>query len=422
MTFKLLAKVIFKLIRKMLLLFLLLTLLLSNANAAESKFSIIKVYPEDLYPSEITTVQITLKNIGNCSAYHVTAELLVEELENTPLKFIGNAKKSIGRPNVYTVDVGEEVVIQYEFYVEKDAEPTVYYIPLKVMWSDKFWKEELEKSELLYFGVRVVKPKRAEVDILNITTYPAKLKPGEKGLIEVKLKNIGNETIQSLNMRLLVNYPITPLESDLEEFITQIEPGEIVVVNFSIAVDDSATDFTFYEIPLILEYEDKFGSYRKNTTIGVEIRGEPKILIQEIIVEPSELTLGSEGMFMITLINIGTESANDVKIKISGGEELLTGEYQFIGEIAPGDSQTTTFGVNVDSKAKIGEYGLTINISYKDRYGNSYSDSKIYVLQVYPTRSLIPMEYVYVFIVIAVLFIVGYVIVGGIKIGKKKET
>lgn len=411
----------FKAMKKIMFLAFLILLLPISGSAETNKFSITQVFPEELSPSDVSTVQISLKNIGNRSAYHVVAELLVEELEDKqiPIKVKGNAKKSLGKPETYAVSKGEEITVQYEFWVEKDAEPTVYHIPLRIMWRDDFGGEELEKSEILYFGVRVSEAKRAEVDILNITTFPAKLRPGEEGLIEIELKNIGDATVQSLNVRLLTEYPIIPLSSDLEEYITQMEPSERVTVSFNIAVDGSAEDYTFCNIPLILEYEDKFGSYVKNTTLGVEIKGEPRVLIQEIIVEPSKLTTNTEGLFMITLINVGTESANDVKIKMSGGEDLLTEEYKFIGEITPGDSQTATFGVSVSKDAKIGEHGLTIGISYEDRRGESYSESRIYVLTIFPAEPLISIEYIYAFIVILCLLIIGYVIIAGLKKGKE---
>ncbi len=127
-----------------------------------------------------------------------------------------------------------------------------------------------------------------------------------------------------------------------------------------------------------MRYADEFGSHLKNTTIGIAVKGEPRIFIQELLLEPDKLTIDTEGLFMITLINTGTESAEDVKISISGADDILTEGHQFIGEIAPGESQTTTFGVSVDEEAKIGKHGLKISISYEDKFGTGYSNSKIY--------------------------------------------
>jgi len=143
------------------------------------------------------------------------------------------------------------------------------------------------------------------------------------------------------------------------------------------------------------------------------VKGEPRIFIQETVLEPSKLTTATDGLFMIRLINTGTESAEDTKIRISGADDILSEEHQFIGEIAPDKSQTAIFGVAVDEEAKIGKHGIMMNISYKDKYGTSYANSKVYEISIYAAEPLIPSVYIYIyaFIVIVVLSIIAYVFI-----------
>lgn len=399
---------------------------INTAESETNKFCIIKIYPENLQPSELSTVSITLKNIGTRSAYHVATEVLVDDKimvefigtemfveDISPVKVVGRAKKSIGYSPHYSIGMDREVTVQYDFYIDKDAKATVYLIPLRVIWSDKF-EPEGEKdfnNETLYFGIRVSgQSKEAEIDVFNVTTVPAEIEPGTKAALEITFKNIGYSTISLLNAKLLAEHPFTPLDSDLDEYINELKPDETATARFNIAVDSTASS-SYYEMPLILKYEDEFGSHVKNTTIGIAVKGEPRIFIQEIILEPSKLTTDTEGLFMIRLINTGTESAEDVKIRISGADNILTEEHQFIGEIAPGESQTATFGVSVDEEAKIGKYGLKISISYEDKYGTSYSNSKIYEISIFSSESFIPMEYIYALIAIVVLSVIGYVFI-----------
>ena len=400
-----------------------LFLSLPSINAVESeknKFCITNIYPENLHPSEVSTVSLTIKNIGTRSAYNVATEILVDD--KSPVKVIGKAKKSVGY-TIHSIGVDKEVTVQYDFYIDKDAKATVYHIPMQVIWGDKPEEEgEIVKInnetfyiginvETLYFGIRVSgQSKEAEIDVLNVTTVPAEINPGTKASLEIKFKNIGYSTISLLNARLLAKYPFTPIDSDLNEYINELKPGETVTTHFNFAVDSTAPS-SYYEIPLILRYGDEFGSHVKNTTIGITVKGEPRIFIQEIIFEPSKLTIGTEGLFMIRLINTGTESAEDVKIRISGAKDILTEEHQFIGEIAPGKSQTATFGVAVDEEAEIGKHGLKISSFYEDKFGKSYNNSKIYEISIFSTEPFIPMEYLYALIVIVVLSIIVYVII-----------
>ena len=68
---------------------------------------------------------------------------------------------------------------------------------------------------------------------------------------KIKFKNIGYSTISLLNARLLAKYPFTPLDSDLNEYINELKPGETVTTHFNFAVDSTAPS-SYYEIPLII--------------------------------------------------------------------------------------------------------------------------------------------------------------------------
>ncbi len=386
---------------------------INSVESEENKFILTDLTPENLQPSEITTVSITLKNIGTRAAYHVATEVLVDD--RSPLRVLGRAKKSIETTSLNSLGCNRKVTVQYDFYIDSNAKAAVYLIPLRVIWSDKPEPEKSIidefKSEELYFGIKVSgQAKEAKVDILNVTTVPAVIEPGMKATLEIKLKNIGELAISSLNVRLLAEDPFTPIGSNLEVYVNELNPDETVTARFNIAVGIS-TPSSYYKIPLILEYADEFGYHEKNTSIGIEVKGEPMIFIQETILEPSKLTTATDGLFMIRLINTGTESAEDTKIRISGADDILTEEHQFIGEIAPDKFQTAIFGVAVAEEAKIGKHGIMMNISYKDKYGTSYGNSKIYELSIFAAKPLIPSVYIYAFIVIVVLSIIAYVFI-----------
>ncbi len=73
-----------------LVIIILLALSLPSINAAErenNKFIITNIYPENLHPSDISTVSITIKNIGSHSAYHVATEILVDDKSPVKISF-----------------------------------------------------------------------------------------------------------------------------------------------------------------------------------------------------------------------------------------------------------------------------------------------------------------------------------------------
>ena len=374
--------------------------------AEESKFYITNISPKEFRPSEMAHIDITIKNIGTKPAYYVATDIVTVTSGRSIMKVIGESKKDIG---IVTGD--DEETVKYEIRIDKDAEKGVYYIPLKVTWKDEYDEESQTKSEELYLGVSVVEyAKEAKIDITNATTIPEYIQPGGTGILNIEMKNVGSIEVSSLKLKLLPDPPFTPAGSDLEEYFSKLRPGETIVAKFNIGVDVSA-ESKLYDLDLVLEYEDENKKDNlKNSTIGLMVRGTPKIYIQEIVVEPGKLTQGTEGLLMVRVINSGTDDAVDVKIRISE-KDILTESHYFIGEISPGQSETATFGINVDKEAEAGDYGLGIDISFKDKYSESFSTFKIYEVSIAKDEPLIATEYVIAIVGVAILALIGYVFV-----------
>ncbi|MCW3136577.1 MAG: hypothetical protein N2V77_06550 [Canidatus Methanoxibalbensis ujae] len=388
---------------------------LSSPEIEKGKFCILRVSPTELHPSEKTTVRITLKNMGNRSAYRVSAEVLAEKLKGAPVKVVGNARKSVGNYPYYAVGTDREVTVEFDFFVERNATPTVYEIPLCVYWTNDFESETAERSDILYFGLRVSGvAAQSEIDILNVSTDPEVLVPGGTGRITVEMQNVGKARIRTLNAVLRTERtPFTPLNGDLEVHFREIAPGERFIAEFHIAVEHHASevaDRIYYELPLVMEYSDDFASLSKNTSIGVEVRGLPNVLIQEITVEPSQLTAGTEGLFMLTLVNTGILNAENVKVRIVGGDDILTESLKFVGEIAPHDTHTVAFGIRVADDVHFGRHAFNILISYEDEFGKKFSNMNVYEISVFPAKPLIPSEYIYAGIFIITLVFIIYLI------------
>ena len=364
-----------------------------------SKFCVSQVSPKELSPAEQRGVEISIRNLGTTEVYHVAVEVLAIE---SPIKILGATRKEIG-----TVAGGKEASVTYEVYVDKEADVGVYYIPLRVFWRDE-WGEEGELcSETIYFSLRVTGSlKRAEIEVLSVETVPEVVKPGDTFSLKIRLKNVGISDARALRANISVSSPFMPVGGDVEEYLGVLKSGEETLVTFNLSVAaDAHTSQHIFE--LTLRYEDE--TSRNNVErkeIGVFVRGEPSVYIQEITLEPSNLQQGSEGILMLKLTNVGTENAEDVRVEVSS-VGLLSESYYFIGEIPPDSSETAAFGVYVDDDAKVGMYALKINVHYNDRFGKEYSYTRIYEVRVLEKAPLIPLSYVVAFSVIAIALLAG---------------
>ena len=173
--------------------------------------------------------------------------------------------------------------------------------------------------------------------------------------------------------------------------IGELQPGANMTLSASIAVSYEARTGT-YDIPYMLTYSDESRySYNNTGTFGVMISGTPDVQIQSATVDPVKLSPITDGTLSISFINIGTENAHDISVRIYNDGGLLTSTVSYIGSLPRGAVNTIGFGIHVDPDAAIGTRLVNITVTYKDPSGNDYVTSKIYDLKVYALEPLIPL-------------------------------
>lgn len=377
------------------------------------QFVITEVSPSEFYPSEVKTINITLQNIQEYPVYNLTFKIDPKEAE--PIKFIDELMKHY-KGGLYP---DEKYTLQYKIYIKDTLEKGVYYVPLVVMWSTLQYGVVTLVQEDLYVGIEVVEnPKDFKIDITDIIA-PTNIKAGDTFIVKINIKNVGKKKVGSIIAKLELPPRFASIGSDTEEYVESLEPNSSAETVFNLQVDKQAIS-QLYNLDFTLEYKDENNRVQeKNSSFGIMVDENPPVDIQDIILEPTKLTPGTDGLLMIQVINAGTNKIKNVKISIYGGENLLLQSHNFIGEISPGNSETTSFGVYVNpdkikipEKIKIKRYGLNIQISYEDIIGNSYTKSKIYTLSVIKESSLIPISGTGIRILVGafIFIIISYVI------------
>ncbi len=346
-------------------------------------------------PNEVFEIFVAVKNVGTGKARNVEMTLNPDVGLLAPVDidaFLG----SIGP--------GEQVEATFRCKATK-IPPWTYTILSTITYEDN-------ASVVIFrpISIDIYKKEPSEIDITEVTTVPEKVKPGDDFILSVHLKTVGDSVANSVKASLFTKPPIVPIKSDSEIFVGSLGPDhDTYVVNFSLHVDRKA-ESRQYEFNTMLEYDDENQiTHQKNSPFGIVVRGEPNVYIQEITLDPSKLNPKTEGLLIIRFVNVGTERAEDVKVRILGGEKILTQNYNFIGEVRRDETQTASFGVYVDpAKAKEGKYGLNIDVSYKDKFGNSYTNSMIYETSIYSKPFPIPTKYLLTLLGLIVLSFIGY--------------
>ncbi len=352
-------------------------------SAQFSQFMITNVEPVEFFPGDARSLNITIKNIRQNSAFDVTFSMNPQNADI--LKTTGGLTRSFEGefyPN-------QTYTIQYNIYVRNDVISGVYYIPINIKWysveSGRVYRQD--DINLSTIGIRIIdNPEAPKLDVFEIHT-PDRILPGDTFPLTLKIMNRGEKATSSLILALSLSPPLSSIGSDTEEYLSSLDPNSTADINFNISIDKNAVS-KLYPINYSLQYyDDKNRLKTSNNYFGINISEVSKVYVQDISLQPPAIEPGDDGILLLQIANAGTSPIKNVRIVISGARDLLAQTNNYIGEIAPGGVGSSTFGVFIDPTLKKGTYGMTIQVSYDDTYGHRQS-----LLYVYPIKVvLIPI-------------------------------
>jgi hypothetical protein len=379
---------------------------------------ITNVSPIDFYPSDIKIINITIKNVFGYSGFDVST--VIDPNKAEPIKFTNELQKYIGNE----IGPSQTVTVQYEIYLKDTIQKGTYYIPLTMLWSTS--KDgTVKRQEDLFIGIKVAEnPEVIKIDSVSITTIPEKIKPGDTFKLKVAIKNIGNSKLNQIRAFMDVMLPFSSFGSSTEQYIPILEPNQSTEVIFNLMVDKQ-TPSRLYNFNFTLEYKDYTNRLQtQKSSFGINIEELSEVYIQDVILDPTKLNPGSEGLLMIQVANAGSNEIKNVRVTMFGGEKILTQTQNFIGIIRPGASGSTSFGVSVDPKLDIGKYGLNIQINFDDANGQHHTKSNLYIVKIDEKDSIIPISSdtlsAIFFAFLFTLMSYGIFLVVGFQLDKKK--
>lgn len=346
------------------------------------QFVITDVSPVDFYPAEIQTINITMQNIYNYSAYGVST--VIDQNESQPIKITHELQNYVGSE----IHGNQNFTTQYELYIPDTVPKGTYYIPIGVLWTTVPDGIVLSQ-ENLYIGIKVIEnPDIIKIETENITTIPEHITPGNPFKMKVTLKNTGNSVLNQIRAFLDVQLPFSSIGANTEQYISELEPNQSADVFYNLLVDKE-TPSRVYNFNFTLQYKDYANRQQlQEGSFGVNVEDAPDVYIQDVTLDPTTLNPSTEGLLDVKVANAGTNDVKNVRVTIFGGENILTQSQNFIGVIHPGGastSATTSFGILVDpnmQKKDYGEYGLNIQINYDDASDQHHSISSLYILKV----------------------------------------
>jgi len=224
--------------------------------------------------------------------------------------------------------------------------------------------------------------KYGTLNIMNVTTEPSIMEPGQKAILHITLKNAADYLMNEINLKLnFSGVDIAPYGETAEKKISSISAGSIEKVSFGI-ITLPKIEGGIYKIPMSIDYKDvTTKSYSISNYVSVEVGSKPEI---DASIESTTI-YGSKtiGEITIKLVNRGLTDVKLLNIKLGKSNSdfnILSSESVYVGNLDSDDYETAEFKIKLLTNKK--EINLPLALEFRDSSNNLYFLEKTVMLKI----------------------------------------
>jgi hypothetical protein len=345
--------------------------------------------PQLVEPGNDVTVKVRIINEGVQTIDDFAVKLDVNypfHLKSESNNF--NQKRTLG--------VGSSIDNTYYLIVDPDAKSGIYQLEFDIHVDDVILKPS---NNNVYIKV-VGKP-----DLILKTNINSTLSPGDTFPLQIEVQNVGTGIAKNIKI-IPRSDEILMLGSNLE-VIKNVQPGDNSSIERNFIVKDSL-DPDAYKFPIDLEYLDEQGNnYLDSYYVGINVLNKAEIGIQNIKIEPSQITPLDEIHIEGMVENTGEGDAKNVIVELISEDES---HKSFIGQLKSDDDAPFYFDMSPESA---GSKKFNISITYNDDFGPHEIDNTIEIEVNRPKTNIALVLGLFALIAAFIVYYFGYM--------KKKE-
>ncbi len=291
-----------------LLMFTTLFVLINSASATQISFHVSIVGDGILHPGDEVPITLIIQNdarydgpfnenISEMLPMLTMAKNLrvkldsvygVMEVRNVDEQVLGDLPSGVPARAVFVVKIPDS------------AKEREYSIPLKLKYTRVEYDPinqkliYIDERDTEYFKISI-KKKDYDFSILSVSSN---LIAGKEGMVEVKIKNIGLNTIEDAMVLLNCTPPIRPNPKAMSAFLGDLKSGEERTIRFKVYVMDGALNQT----------------YPANLMLNFKMRGRPLILFK-----PFGLEVKAEDHFSLKNVESFVSAPKTVRVSQMSG-------------------------------------------------------------------------------------------------------
>lgn len=220
----------------------------------------------------------------------------------------------------------------------------------------------------------------AFIIITLVNQEPDPVAPGEKLELRFRVENRGTAQANDVSLQLVPEFPFSADEREQTKEIGSLAGRQIgrdaVIARFLLTVDASAGSGVN---PIRLRYKTATQGWISIETFNITVgQRDLPIAIASVEATPEIIIPGNKSTISISLANMGTAEALNVRVRLNFTDSLPFFPYgstneRFIQRISPGKKAEAGFEVIASPSAKSAIYRIPMSLTYMDGSGNNYT-------------------------------------------------
>lgn len=366
-------------------------------------------------PGEEATVNLRVENTGLTTIKIVRSDIVARDDRPDTAKMAvvklksGDAPLSIKTDPQMIGDItgGSSATASFTIQLDEDAKAGTYTIPVSIEYTYLSSADQHGNDFIRYFystkviekDLRIVIKPDVRLAVTDIETEAVNV--GTEGYVTLTVHNTGKEDARSATLRIERSGASPLIPTDASSYIGDFPSGAVVTSTFKVSTSKNAEPGQ-YPLNVLVEYKDRNGQVKHSDprTIGVTTGGKIEFTA---VSPPVAVSPGQNTVIDVEYKNIGDAPVYRATARISAVDPFTSNDdTAYLGDMAPGETKTARYILNVDSTATEKIYGLDSEIRYRDALDNTQISKTMKVeVEVVPREAALPVVAIGAILIVA---------------------
>jgi len=282
------------------------------------------ILPDTLYPGDIASIKIDIKNKGST----------ISMADFNGVLDVGSQFEGIKiEENIDLINPGQTKTLVFRLRVKEDT--IAGYYPILLIMNYQRGTSVVQETQEISIPVSSVQKN------IDVTVEPRVINPGNQTELSFSLKNVGGTQVSNISFSWEEeNDLVLPLGSDNKRYVSVIKAGEEATITYTVAADPNIST-GIYPLDIELSFIDSNGTKSQSSQVGLIIGGGADFEVTAELLNTSQLSL--------SIANIGSNNAEAVVVKLprQAGVMVSGSRTSILGNLNKGDYTIASFQVQI---------------------------------------------------------------------------